>query len=102
MTRFEGYRWEDHAPRPGRWRIDLGMTILSIGLLFVAFPDAPPVDFPTFSAGIDQPAPAASKVAAGGHWMAEASPRLAARASARTPATTSGATCPESGPNIGS
>ena len=94
MTPYENYRWEDHAPRPGRWRVDLGMTIFAIGLLWVAFPDAPPVDFPTFPAGIDRQAPAASRVVADGDWMAATPPRLAAR--------TSGPTCPVPSTNIGS
>jgi hypothetical protein len=55
MTQFENYRWEDHTPRPGRWKFDLLMTLLSIGLLLTAIPQKTTFDFPTFSAGVDQP-----------------------------------------------
>jgi hypothetical protein len=94
MTRFESYRWEDHAPRPGRWRVDLGMTIFAIGLLLVAFPDAPRFDFPTFPATIDRQAPAASRLVVDRHGMAATPPRVAAR--------TFGSACPEAGSNTGS
>jgi hypothetical protein len=54
MTRFDNYRWEDHTPRPGRWKFDLVMTLLAVGLLLTSLPDTSRFDFPTFSAGIDQ------------------------------------------------
>ena len=54
MTRVDKYRWQDHTPRPGRWKFDLVMTLLAAGLLFTSIPDTRQFDFPTFSAGLDQ------------------------------------------------
>ena len=57
MTRFDKYRWQDHTPRPGRWKFDLVMTLLAVGLLLTSLPDSRPFDFPTFAAGNDQERP---------------------------------------------
>jgi hypothetical protein len=36
MMQFDGYRWEDHVPRPGRWRFDLALAALAFAVLAMA------------------------------------------------------------------
>lgn len=45
MVHFDGYRWQDHRARPGRWKVDLAVTVLSIGLLFGVGHEAAKHDF---------------------------------------------------------
>jgi hypothetical protein len=41
MTHFEAYRWEDHVPRAGSWKLNLSAGLLAFGLISAAFPDRP-------------------------------------------------------------
>jgi hypothetical protein len=40
MTDFEDYRWEDHVPRAGGWKINLAAGLLALGLIYAALPGA--------------------------------------------------------------
>lgn len=33
MMQFDGYRWEDRVPKPGRWKLDLALGVLAFAML---------------------------------------------------------------------
>lgn len=33
MMQFDGYRWEDRVPKPGRWKLDLVLGALALAVL---------------------------------------------------------------------
>jgi hypothetical protein len=37
MDRFDGYRWQDHAVRPGWWKLDLVLAAVSICVISATF-----------------------------------------------------------------
>jgi hypothetical protein len=42
MMQFESYRWEDHAPRPGRWKFDLVLAVAAFAALATVLRLEPP------------------------------------------------------------
>jgi hypothetical protein len=41
MMHFESYRWEDHVPPKGGWRLNLAVAALAFALIAAALPDSP-------------------------------------------------------------
>ena len=39
MLEFEDYRWEDHVPRAGSWKLNLAVAAVAFGLIAAALPD---------------------------------------------------------------
>ena len=39
MLEFENYRWEDHVPRAGSWKLNLAVAAVAFGLIAAALAD---------------------------------------------------------------
>jgi hypothetical protein len=39
MMEFENYRWEDHVPRAGSWKLNLAVAAVAFGLIAAALAD---------------------------------------------------------------
>ena len=50
MMEFENYRWQDHVPRAGSWKLNLAVAVIAVGLIAASLPDDS-VERAHFSAG---------------------------------------------------